>query len=279
MNKRIAVVEDISGLGRCSLGAALPVLSVMGLHCLPMATAVYTNQTGYGSFDAQQMPTDFLQKFAAQWPKYEPRPEGILTGFFADTIHVRVFRKAVLPALRGPGTLLLVDPVMGDGGERYAVLDAAFEEEMRRLAAAADVITPNVTELCMLAGIEFQHFAVLDAERQLRLLREMCQSLGVPAVVVTGWRREAEIQNVVWQEGQLELLAGPAFAGSFSGTGDLFAAALCGGLMRGDSLSIASRRAACFLAAALHDADGQERYHPEGVPFERHLHLLWEEAV
>ena len=43
---RVAAIHDLSGLGRCSLTVALPVLSVMGCQCAPMPTAVLSSQTG-----------------------------------------------------------------------------------------------------------------------------------------------------------------------------------------------------------------------------------------
>lgn len=45
--KKIAVVNDLSGLGKCSLTAAIPVISVMGVQACPFPTAVLSNQTGY----------------------------------------------------------------------------------------------------------------------------------------------------------------------------------------------------------------------------------------
>ena len=38
MIKRVAVINDLSGLGKCSLTAAIPVLSVMGVQACPLPT-------------------------------------------------------------------------------------------------------------------------------------------------------------------------------------------------------------------------------------------------
>ena len=48
--KKIAVINDLSGLGKCSLTAAIPVISVMGVQACPLPTAVLSNQTGYESY-------------------------------------------------------------------------------------------------------------------------------------------------------------------------------------------------------------------------------------
>lgn len=41
--KKIAVIQDLSGLGKCSLTAAIPVISVMGVQAVPLPTAVLSN--------------------------------------------------------------------------------------------------------------------------------------------------------------------------------------------------------------------------------------------
>ena len=48
--KKVAVLNDLSGFGKCSLTAAIPVLSALGVQCCPLPSAVLTNQTGYEHF-------------------------------------------------------------------------------------------------------------------------------------------------------------------------------------------------------------------------------------
>ena len=50
MTKKAVLINDLSGLGKCSLTAAISVLSVMGIQACPMPTAVLTSQTGFESF-------------------------------------------------------------------------------------------------------------------------------------------------------------------------------------------------------------------------------------
>ncbi len=53
--KKIAVINDLSGLGKCSLTAAIPVISVMGVQACPFPTAVLSNQTGYESYFCEDL--------------------------------------------------------------------------------------------------------------------------------------------------------------------------------------------------------------------------------
>ena len=269
MSKRVAVIQDISGLGRCSLAAALPVLSVMGVQCCPVPTAVYTNQTGFSSFASFDCGA-LLHDFTLQWKRHGVALDGIYTGFMASVEQLEAAR-GFIEAFRTKDNLLLVDPVMGDDGRRYPCFDDAFCRAMRAFAAQADVITPNVTEACMLTGTAYGAFAQQDEEGQRKTLRGMCEALPPGRVVITGWHRRNAVCNAAWDNDTFTIYESPAVGGSWSGTGDLFAAALCGGLVRGRGLDWSVRRAMRFLGPALKDAARLGLPGVGGVPFEMHL--------
>ena len=46
VQKRVAAVHDLSCVGKCSLTAALPVLSAAGIEACPVPTAVLSTHTG-----------------------------------------------------------------------------------------------------------------------------------------------------------------------------------------------------------------------------------------
>ena len=271
-NNRVAVLQDISGLGRCSLAAALPVLSVMGAQCCPVPTAVFTNQTGFSRFAVLDC-GPLLKEFPVLWKAHGVELGGIYTGFMSSAGQLEAARDFI-GAFRRPDTLLLADPVMGDGGARYPCFDGAFCRAMREFAARADVLTPNVTEACMLAGVEYHTLMGQDAAGQLETLRLICEALPPKRVVITGWRRGDKICNIAWDDGAFTVYESPAVAGSWSGTGDLFASALCGGLLRGDPLDTCVRRAMRFLEACLQSAARLSLPKEEGVPFELYLKEL-----
>ena len=272
MMKRVAVLQDISGLGRCSLAAALPVLSVMGVQCCPVPTAVYTNQTGFPRFASLDCGA-LLSDFTALWKEYGVALDGIYTGFMASVGQLEAAR-GFIGAFRTAGSLLLVDPVMGDAGGCYPCFDGAFCDAMRAFAAQADVITPNVTEACILTGTPYELFAGQDEEGQRGALQSMCEALPQKQIVVTGWHKGGCVCNAAWDHGAFAICESPAVGGSWSGTGDLFAAALCGGLVKGDALGASVRRAMRFLEPALKDAARLGLPGVGGVPFELHLKEL-----
>lgn len=65
-HEKIAVINDLSGFGKCSLTAAIPVISALGLECCPMPTAVLSNQTGFESFYCDDF-TDKMDFFTSEW--------------------------------------------------------------------------------------------------------------------------------------------------------------------------------------------------------------------
>ena len=64
--KKVAVFNDISGFGKCSLTAAIPVLSVLGVQCCPIPSAVLTAQTGYDYYKVTDL-TAMISDFTEAW--------------------------------------------------------------------------------------------------------------------------------------------------------------------------------------------------------------------
>ena len=52
--KKVAVIQDMSSFGKCSLTAAIPVLSVMGVQAVPLPAAILTSQTEYPSYYCEE---------------------------------------------------------------------------------------------------------------------------------------------------------------------------------------------------------------------------------
>ena len=79
--KNCVVFNDLSGYGNCSLMAAIPVLTVMGVRVHPVPTAVLTRQTGYDRYSMEDL-TGFMPQFTADWQGVQP--DGIITGFLSN---------------------------------------------------------------------------------------------------------------------------------------------------------------------------------------------------
>lgn len=279
MTKKIAVINDLSGFGKCSLTAAIPVISVMGVQPCPLPTAVLSAQTGYPSYYLDDY-TDKMEYIRSEWEKLGAHFDGIYTGFVASEAQIdRIFD--FLDTFRKEDTFLLVDPVMGDDGVKYDMFTDGLLEKMKELACQADVVTPNLTELCLLTEADYETVCGLPGELKIEVLHQMADSMlqkGAKHILVTGIHLvengEAKIGNLIIDQEQCELIAFPYIGGSYSGTGDLFASIIAGGVVRGDSLRDLCMLAGRVVEAAMRDSAVDQVEEVAGTEFEQHLGML-----
>lgn len=281
MIKKIAVINDLSGFGRCSLTAAISVLSVMGVQPIPLPTAILSSQTEYDSYYCDDY-TDKMKYFRQEWEKLQPHFDGIYTGYVASTKQMdEIF--LFLDTFRSEDTLLLVDPVMGDDGIPYSVYSDALCRQMKKLVRKADVITPNLTELCLLTDTDIGELQKLSAPQEFlasieALGRRLCDS-GTGRVITTGITYEdasgtKHIGNMYISPAKCCFYPTRYLGGSYSGTGDLFSSCIAGTLVRGDDLSAAIPVISEFLTKAIADTAAEGTPLNDGVHYEKYLSLL-----
>lgn len=273
-------------MGKCSLTAAIPVISVMGIQACPLPTAVLSAQTGFPSYYCDDY-TDRMDAIMEEWKKMDFYPDGIYTGFLADA---RQADKAVefIEQFAKEDTKILIDPVMGDNGEEYPIYTEALCEKMRFLVRRATVITPNLTEALLLlygaqrAHVLWKELSLMDEERLLKFTESTGKELSKEfdtEVVITGIDLPArenhqEMGNLICKDGVQTWVSTVKEGGSYSGTGDLFASVLSAGMVKGMDTVDSVRKAVKFLSKGIHDAvlEGTDRN--EGVCFERYLSEL-----
>ena len=282
MVKKVAVINDLSGLGKCSLTAAIPVLSVMGVQACPLPTAILSNQTGYESYFYDDY-TDHIDAYTDEWKKRNLTIDGIYTGFLGSELQAGKILNFI-NAFRRPETLLLVDPVMGDGGQTYDIYTETFGKQMRKLVERADVITPNLTELCILTDTDYTSLTAQKASPDyLNIIVETGKCLldmGIGTVIVTGiiYRSPSDATekyyNLVMDKEQVTGISSDIHGGSYSGTGDLLASVVCAGMVRGDTATDSVRRAVSFLETALIETAREQIPRNDGINFEPYLKLL-----
>lgn len=267
--KKIAAINDFCGFGRCSLAVSLPIISAMGLQCCPLPTAVFSNHTGYDSF----WYTDFtahMDAYMEQWEKLELHFDGILTGFLGSAEQIG-FVCRFMERFKAEDTLTVIDPVMGDDGALYATYSRELAENMGRLLKYADILTPNLTEACILTGTPYREN--MEKEELLKLC-ETLHAMGPGKIVISGLERGEGLENFIYEAGKAPVVVrehktGPCRAG----TGDVFASMLMADGVRGVSLAESVRRASSFIAKALRRTMELELPEPDGIAFEE---FLWE---
>lgn len=281
MTKKIAVINDLSGFGRCSLTAAISVISAMGVSPCPLPTAILSAQTGYPSYYCDDY-TEKMEYFRSEWAKMNISFDGIYTGFVAseEQIH-QIFR--FLDTFDKPETFLLVDPVMGDNGITYDMFTPTLLAQMKKLSQKADIITPNLTELCLLTDADYIDILnTADYKSMILKIQAMAQRFcksGPEHVIVTGIQFIDEnnakyMGNLYVTKDTYELLSFPYVGGSYSGTGDLFASCLCAGIARGDDIPSIIKKAGKFIELSLKDSVEEHINRNDGVNYEKFLSLL-----
>lgn len=269
--KRIAVINDLSGFGRCSLTVALPLLSALGCQACPLPTAILSNHTGYPGYYFEDF-TDRMERYYSQWKALRLTFDAIYTGFLGSAAQAEVVGRFIDDFRPARGGTVLVDPAFGDDGRLYSTCDAALVAGMKRLCRGADFITPNLTEAAMLAGVPYERglrqagqFPERSAAAGLaRRLTELC-----PGVILTGLHRGEEIGALLCRrDGPVYAAFVPRVDADYAGTGDVFASVLCGCLARGQTPEEAMQRAAAFTSRAVALSSKMGVPSQDGVAFE-----------
>lgn len=278
---KVAAINDLSGFGRCSLTVALPVLSAMGFQVCPVPTTVLSAHTGYES----PYITDFtphLEGYLSHWRCLDITFNGVYTGFLGNAQQAEILAP-FLSEQRATGRFVLVDPAMADHGCLYATCTGELVEAMRGLVSLATVVTPNLTEACLLTDTDYKNLMSLSVEPRRQLVEQMGQrllALGCQAAVITGIPAGEEwLENGVFAAGEAPLfLPAHRVACNFAGTGDLFASVLCGWLLRGESLQSSVERTAEFVSEATAYTAQYHAPEQDGIAFEPFLTRLCPEG-
>ena len=274
--KKIAVINDISGFGRCSLTAALPIISAAGIECCPLPTAVLSNQTGYDSFYCTDY-TEHLTRYIDEWKKLGVTFDAILTGYMTSEKQADIVRDFI-NTFKNDKTLLLVDPVMADDGIIYDTYNKSLCDKISSLAKTANVITPNLTELCILCGINYNEIISRSAEEQyINIIAEYASRLlsdTMSAVIVTGVVISDDIYTVTVKKDGVSTEKSKRFGGSYSGTGDIFAGVVCAQLVNGKKVTDAVELAVRFLEKSIADAYRERNERNGGVNFQKYLEMI-----
>lgn len=274
--KRIASIQDISCLGRCSLTVALPVISALGVECAIVPTAVLSAHTAFPGFISRDL-SDQLAAIASHWRSQRVHFDALYTGYIASAPQVRQVLD-FFDTVKSPDTIIFVDPAMADHGKLYAGFGPDFPAAMAQVVSRADVAMPNLTEACLLTGTPYRED--MDESFVRSLLRDVA-ALGAKKVVLTGVSFSSDKLGAMGYDsadGRYFTCLDRRQSGSYHGTGDIFAATVVGGMMRGlpleDAVSLAVRFTLACIDATARDPNAGWY----GVEFEKALPLLCDAA-
>lgn len=306
---RLAMINDIAGFGRCSTTVSLPVISVMKVQVCPVPTSVLSNHLGFPlcHFDDY---TSHMRDYLNVWKELGLTFDGLYCGFLGNEEQIDIVREFV-EMFRPP--VFLLDPVMGDHGKAYSSITEAHVQKMKELLPLADIITPNITEACLLTGTPWREgeWAMAELSGLCERLADLCQQASVTSgeasdgtvadgsdgnsvgdgsggnpvgagsndssgasIVITGIRQGDSLVNFLWDDGVYTTVATPIAGASRPGTGDIFASILAADAVRGETLLTSVQKAANFVGLCIAGSEKAGTPVQEGVVFEKYLAAL-----
>ncbi len=262
------MINDIAGFGRCSTTVSLPVISVLGVQVCPVPTSILSNHLGFPVCHRDDY-TPHMQAYIHAWKDLGLSFDGLYCGFLGNEEQIGIVEE-FLSLFHPP--LFLLDPVMGDHGKKYRSVTDSHCMALRRLCRHAQVLTPNLTEACLLTDTPYKEAAWSEAE--LQLLCQKLSKLCPGSVVITGLHEDDHFRNICWEDHMQKACVTPATGKSRPGTGDLFASILVAGLLRGKELFPSVQKAAEFVALCIRGTEAADVPVQEGVLLEKFLPKL-----
>ncbi len=281
---RVAAIHDLSCFGRCALTVIIPTLSVMGYQVVPVPTALLSTHTGgFTDLHFHDLTTD-MDAIASHFERLGTTFDAIYTGFLGsaeqiETVERFIDRFGAQKGESGDVPLILIDPVMGDDGELYSTYTPELVRGIRRLSRRAQLLTPNLTEACLLTDTAYRDTAKMPPEEALAFCESCLDRLTAITdgrIVITGISlSDGTLANLGRDaDGSRFCIRRPHEAHSYPGTGDLFASVLLGALLRGESFPEACGTAAAFTADVIHSSIPIPTPEREGVALEPQLWRL-----
>ena len=269
MLKKVAAINDLSGVGKCSLSVAIPILSALKVQCCPFPTAILSSQTGFSQYTFLDL-TNEMEKYSNTWKKLNLNIDTIYSGFLGSSSQIDIVRNFIKS---NPHAFVIVDPVLGDNGELYPIFNNDTCTKMKDLVIHSNLITPNITEACLLLNKDYKdNFS----EEEVITIAKKLSELGPSKVIITGIIRDNMIYNLSYdKEEDKAFTYGLEYNKcSYSGTGDIFVSIICGLITNNYDLEFAVKTASDFIYKSVSYTSKYEDDRNQGVMFEMFLNDL-----
>ena len=262
--KKVLTIQDISCVGQCSLTVALPIISACGHETCVLPSAVLSTHTaGVSGYTFRDL-TEDMPAINAHWIKEGISFDAIYTGYLGSTKQIDYVAQ-IMDSVGAQNCLKIVDPAMADNGNLYPGFDLPFVEAMKTLCGKADYVIPNITEACFLTGMPYKteyDRAYIDE------ILEKLTALGCRNIIFTGISyAPGKTGVVIFENGVYSYYEHEKLGNSCHGTGDIYASAFVGALLRNKTAFEAAKIAADYTVCCI-EATAQEENHWYGAKFE-----------
>ena len=277
--KKIAAINDLSGIGRSSLTAMISIVSYMGIQVCPVPTSVLSTQTsGYKDYTFVDL-TESMEGTLNHWINEDIKFNCIFSGFLGSEKQADIIIDFINNK-HNKDCLVIVDPVMGDNGELYDTVDHKITSKMKELVYHADIILPNVFEAYHLLDRNGEE--EITEEQAKKLMKELSQK-GPTKVVITGAKIKGENNKIVTfcydkNEDKAYKIVRDYIPVYYPGTGDAFASVFAGSILSGNKLPVAVLKASKFVLDGIMESEKYDYPTREGILIEKVLNTLGENS-
>jgi pyridoxine kinase len=269
--KRIALINDVTGYSRCSIAAQLPIISAMAIECVFVPTAILSINTYHPGYFFDDY-TDRMNDYIATYKNINLEFDGIVTGFLGSAKQIDIVIDFI-KNFKLENTFVLIDPVMGDHGKLYPTYTLEMQEKMRELIPYASIMTPNLTELCALLNLDYPH--EIPSFEELFNMCDLLAKKGPEKIVVTGICINEEIINFLYEKGKdYRIIKVKKIGEDRSGTGDVISGVIAGKYLLNHDFYQSVKDAADFASKCISYSQKIGAHNHLGLCFEPFLKEL-----
>ena len=268
--KKVAAIHDLSGIGRCSLTVAIPILSALKVQCCPFPTAILSSQTGYPEFTFLDL-TSEMSKHSKVWRNLKVDFDCIYSGFLGSEDQIEIVTNFIK---ENKNAFIVVDPVMGDDGVMYPVFSHEMRNKIKNLVRVSNLTTPNLTEACFITNRDYTK-KDFSRDELIKIAKDI-SDLGPNKVIITGIIEGNNMLNLGYDKdlGEYFFTSIEYNNCSYSGTGDIFTSIVCGLLTNDYDLNFSVHTATNFIYKTIKYTSEFNTNRNDGVMFEQFLNEL-----
>ena len=267
--KRILTVQDISCVGRCSLTVALPIISAAGVEAGVLPTAVLSTHTGFPKFTFCDL-TGEIEPISKTFSELDIGFDAIYTGYLGSFEQLSLVGD-LIDRNGTADTKIVIDPAMADNGKLYHGFTPEFALAMAKLCGKADLMIPNITEASFMLGVPYVE--TYDEAYIKDMLKKLC-ALGAKCAAISGVTLESGKIGVYSYNSETDeyfSYYNERLPVAYHGTGDIFASATVGAMMRGHTMESALAVAVDFTLECIRLTMEDPDRRTYGVNFEEAL--------
>ncbi len=269
---KLAMLNSFAGFGRISTTVALPIISVIGVQVCPIPTSVLSNHMAFPACYKQDF-TEHILETLKTWEALHLEFDGFYCGYLSNKEQMHSIEYFLASSLLKRNATVIIDPVMGDHGRPYRTVTLEHIEQMKQLIQHAQLITPNLTEICMLTDTAYRETDWTNGE-----LTTLCATLDTAQekqIVITGIETSKDALMVfLWNKGKVSEIHFPSAGAPRHGTGDIFASIISANALKGVDFEASCKQAIDFISSCIHDSEEAHIPPLEGVLLEQNLSRL-----